>query len=58
LVDWIKSELPKQYFNRKLNSVIKYLQPWAKVNYNIGQALGIDDARRNAIREYKEKEVE
>lgn len=52
LVDWNKSQLPKQFFIDKFNQ-IKELWDWAKTDFIIdenGKCLGCDDKRRETIR--------
>jgi hypothetical protein len=52
LVDWSKSQLPKQFFIDKFNQ-IKTLWDWAEIQFIIDEenkCLGCDDKRREAIR--------
>jgi hypothetical protein len=52
LVDWSKSQLPKQFFIDKFNQ-IKLLWDWAETQFIIDEenkCLGCDDKRREAIR--------
>jgi hypothetical protein len=52
LVDWSKSQLPKQFFIDKFNQ-IKTLWDWAETQFIIDEenkCLGCDDKRREAIR--------
>ena len=52
LVDWNKSQLPKQFFIDKFNQ-IKTLWDWAKTQFIIDEenkCLGCDDKRRESIR--------
>lgn len=52
LVDWSKSQLPKQFFIDKFNQ-IKLLWDWAETHFIVDEenkCLGCDDKRREAIR--------
>lgn len=54
LVDWDNSQVPKQYFIDKFNQ-INQLFDWCEVISEIDEnnnCLGIDDKRRNSIRNY------
>jgi len=52
LVDWDKSQMPKQFYIDKFN-YIETLWDWAETKFDInenGTCLGCDDKRRNSIR--------
>jgi hypothetical protein len=54
LVNWKQSQLPKQYFIDKFNQIKQYFD-WCEIIFEVNQdntCLGIDDKRRNSIREY------
>jgi hypothetical protein len=54
LVNWEQSQIPKQYFIDKFNQIKQYYD-WCEVIFEINQdntCLGIDDKRRNSIRNY------
>lgn len=54
LIDWNNSQIPKQYFIDKFNQ-INQLFDWCEVISEIDEnnnCLGIDDKRRNSIRNY------
>ena len=54
LVDWEKSKLPKKYFIDKFNQIKQYFD-WCEIIFDIDEnnkCLGIDDKRRNSIRQY------
>lgn len=55
LIDWSKSQLPKQFFIDKFNQIEK-LCDWSKTQFTIDQenkCLGCNDKRREAIRSTK-----
>ena len=52
LVDWSKSQMPKQYYIDKFN-YIQTLWDWAETKFDVnedGTCLGCDDKRRTSIR--------
>jgi hypothetical protein len=54
LVNWEQSQIPKQYFIDKFNQIKQYYD-WCEIIFEINQdntCLGIDDKRRNSIRNY------
>jgi hypothetical protein len=54
LVNWEESQIPKQYFIDKFNQ-IKQIFDWCETIFDINEnntCLGIDDKRRNSIRQY------
>ena len=54
LVNWDKSQIPKQYFIDKFNQ-IKQIFDWCETIFEINEnktCLGIDDKRRNSVRQY------
>lgn len=54
LVNWNNSQIPKQYFINKFNQIKQYFD-WCEIIFEINDdntCLGIDDKRRNSIRNY------
>jgi hypothetical protein len=55
LIDWVQSQLPKQFFIDKFNQ-IKTLWDWAEIQFIVDEdnkCLGCNDKRREAIRSTK-----
>ena len=53
LVDWEKSQIPKQFFIDKFESIMTTCFDWCETISDINQdrtCLGVDDKRRNSIR--------
>jgi hypothetical protein len=54
LIDWEQSRIPKQYFIDKFNQIKQYFD-WCEIIFDIDEdnkCLGIDDKRRNSIRQH------
>jgi hypothetical protein len=54
LINWEQSQIPKQYFIDKFNQIKQYFD-WCEIIFDIDEdnkCLGIDDKRRNSIRQH------
>jgi hypothetical protein len=57
LVDWENSNIPKQFFIDKFNNILKICFDWCETISDIndnGTCLGVNDKRRNSIRNYQD----